>query len=219
MTTVNLTGIIINCLGLIEITKRKEGKTARSGLFLYHYIFRTEAMHGGIQSKTDGDAAEVFQKAVIAPWRKLPEFLRPIFDRSAGDSPSKELRLFNTSQKGRKKNTEDAALESFIDYKPAKPSAYDGPELHRYVSDEAGKLEGHSIADRHDVVMFCSEVDGKYIGKQLYTTTVEEMENGGAEFQRTATGIKGIKTGAPIPAYTHTSFLHTKQCIGMKMAT
>lgn len=173
-----------NCLGLIEITKRKEGKTARSGLFLYHYIFRTEAMHGGIQSKTDGDAAEVFQKAVIAPWRKLPEFLRPIFDRSAGDSPSKELRLFNTSQKGRKKNTEDAALESFIDYKPAKPSAYDGPELHRYVSDEAGKLEGHSIADRHDVVMFCSEVDGKYIGKQLYTTTVEEMENGGAEFQK-----------------------------------
>ena len=32
--------------------------------------------------------------------------------------------------------------------------------------------------------MFCSEVDGKYIGKQLYTTTVEEMENGGAEFQK-----------------------------------
>jgi len=30
-----------NCLGLVEITKRKEGKTARAGLFLYEYISRT----------------------------------------------------------------------------------------------------------------------------------------------------------------------------------
>lgn len=173
-----------NCLGLIEVTKRKEGKTARGGLFIYEYISRTEARHGGIQSKTDGDAQEVFQKAIVTPWRKLPEFFKPIFDRSAGDNPTKELRFFNTSQKGKKKNEEDAALESFIDYKSAQPLAYDGPELHRYLSDEAGKLVAHSIADRHDVVQFCSEVDGVFVGKHLYTTTVEEMEAGGSEFRK-----------------------------------
>lgn len=158
--------------------------TARGGLFIYEYISRTEARHGGIQSKTDGDAQEVFQKAIVTPWRKLPEFFKPIFDRSAGDNPTKELRFFNTSQKGKKKNEEDAALESFIDYKSAQPLAYDGPELHRYLSDEAGKLVAHSIADRHDVVQFCSEVDGVFVGKHLYTTTVEEMEAGGSEFRK-----------------------------------
>lgn len=172
-----------NCLGLIEVTKRKEGKTARAGLFLYEYISRTEGKHGGIQSKTDGDAEEVIQKAVIAPWRKLPEFFRPIYDMGGGDNPTKELRFFNTSQRGKKRTSEDQALESFIDTKPALPEAYDGPELHRYVSDESGKLKKHSILDRHEVVMFCSEVDGKYVGKHLYTTTVEEMESGGSEFK------------------------------------
>lgn len=172
-----------NCLGLIEITKRKEGKTCRSGLFLYEYISRTEAKHGGIQSKTDDDAVEVIQKAVITPWRKLPEFFRPIYDKGGGDNPTKELRFYNTSQRGRKKIIEDPALESFIDQKPAKEEAYDGPELHRYVSDESGKLKKHSILVRHETVMFCSEVDGIFVGKHLYTTTVEEMESGGSEFQ------------------------------------
>lgn len=170
-------------LGLVEVTKRKEGKTARAGLFIYEYISRTAAKHGGIQSKTDDDADEVFKKSIINPWRKLPEFFRPIYDRSQGDSPKKELRFFNTSQKGKNIIEEDEALESFIDFKAASADAYDGPELHRYVSDEAGKLKKVSITDRHDVVMFCSEVDGLYVGKQLYTTTVEEMENGGREFR------------------------------------
>lgn len=172
-----------NCLGLIEVTKRKEGKTARAGLFIYEYISRTEGKHGGIQSKTDSDAVEVIRKAIITPWRKLPEFFRPIYDKGGGDNPTQELRFFNTSQRGNKVSEEDDALESFIDTKPALPEAYDGPELHRYVSDEAGKLKKHSILERHEVVMFCSEVDGVYVGKQLYTTTVEEMEAGGSEFK------------------------------------
>jgi hypothetical protein len=174
-----------NCLGLIEITKRKEGKTARAGLFLYEYISRTEAKHGGIQSKTDKDAQEVIRKAVITPWRKLPEFFKPVFDRGGGDNPTKELRFYNTSKRGKVKEEqeEDDALESFIDVESASPDAYDGPELHRYVSDEAGKLKKHSILERHETVMFCSEVDGEYVGKQLYTTTVEEMESGGSDFK------------------------------------
>jgi hypothetical protein len=178
-----------NCLGDIEITKRKEGKTARAGSFIYEYISRTEAKHGGLQSKTDPDAAEVFEKAIVTPWRKLPPFFRPIFDTSGGDAPSKELRFYKPSRKGRRKkiqtaDTDEKALESFIDFESRKVLAYDGPELHRYVSDESGKLIDVSIVDRHNVVQFCSEVDGVFVGKQHYTTTVEEMESGGSEFKR-----------------------------------
>jgi hypothetical protein len=176
-----------NCLGLIEFTKRKQGKTARAGVFLYEYISRSNEQHGGIQSKTDKDAFEVFKKAVVAPWRKLPYFFRPTFDTALGDNPKGELRFFDPSQKGKKAlrvvtDEDEQALDSFIDFESRGADAYDGPELHRYVSDESGKLKDVSILDRHDVVMFCSEVDGKFVGKHLYTTTVEEMEAGGAEF-------------------------------------
>lgn len=175
-----------NCLGDIEITKRKEGKTARAGLIIYEYISRTDAKHGGVQSKSDPDAAEVFQKAIINPWQKLPDFFRPTFDDIKGDNPEKELRFFNSSRKGRsgRYRKREQALESFIDFKARGEMAYDGPELHRYVSDEAGKLKDVSILRRHNVVQFCSEVDGQFIGFHHYTTTVEEMENGGGEFQK-----------------------------------
>jgi hypothetical protein len=174
-----------HCLGTIEITKRKEGKTARAGAFIYEYISRTSAKHGGIQSKTDPDAKEVFLKAVRDPWRKLPHFFKPKYDTSKGTAPDTELRFFNPSKRGRPKlisEKEEEALESFINFESRKEGAYDGPELHRYVSDEAGKLKDVSILKRHSVVQFCSEVDGEYVGVQLYTTTVEEMESGGSEF-------------------------------------
>lgn len=174
-----------NCLGAVEITKRKEGKTARAGAFIYEYISRNSAKHGGIQSKTDGDAEEVLQKAIVTPWRKLPGFFRPLYDTAAGDNPKKELRFFNPSIKSRKGRSpiREEALESFIDFESSGVLAYDGPELARYVSDESGKLKSVSIVERHGVVQFCSEVDGVFIGKHLYTTTVEEMESGGSEFQ------------------------------------
>lgn len=176
-----------DCLGLTEVTKRKEGKTARAGAFIYEYVSRVANKHGGIQSKTDGDAWEVFTKAVTAPWRKLPHFFRPKYNTTAGDDPSEELRFFNPSRRGRKRKSdvyeEEAALESFIDYESRGVFAYDGPELHRYVSDESGKLKDVSIVERHGVVQFCSEIDGEFKGTQLYTTTVEEMESGGSEFR------------------------------------
>lgn len=174
-----------DCLGLIEITKRKEGKTARAGCILYEYISRTPSKHGGIQSKTDPDAKEVFDKAVVHPWQKLPDFYRPIYDTGKGDTPGEMLKFFRPSVKGKAAldiEDMDEALESFIDFKPRGVDAYDGPELHRYVSDESGKLKDVSIRDRHNTVMLCSEVDGEYVGKQLYTTTVEEMTSGGGEF-------------------------------------
>lgn len=173
-----------NSLGLIEITKRKEGKTARAGCVLYEYISRTANKHGGIQSKTDPDAEEVFNKAVIEPWQKLPDFYRPVYDINKGDSPGESLDFFNPSLRGKQALAvnRDGALESFIDFKPRGVDAYDGPELHRYVSDEAGKLKDVSIRERHNTVMMCSEVDGIFVGKQLYTTTVEEMMSGGGAF-------------------------------------
>lgn len=177
------------CLGLNEIMNRKSGKTARAGCVLYERTSRMENHHGGIQSKTDTDAWEVFKKAVVYPWRKLPHFYRPIYDLMKGDDPNDELRFFATSRRGanaESDNDGDAALESFIDYKSSDEAAYDGPELHTYVSDETSKTKKDvSIKERQNVTRFCTEIGGEIKGFHYYTTTVEieDGEEDNHEFQ------------------------------------
>ena len=177
-----------NCLGINEITKRKNGKTARVGCWLEERVSRLKNHHGGIQSKADDDAWEVFKKAVVHPWKLLPHFFRPVYDLMKGDDPNDELRFFATSRRGLSAESEETeeALNSFIDFKSSTEAAYDGPELHSYVSDETGKTKKPvSIKERQNVVRYCSEIDGEFRGKQWFTTTVEidEGEEDNYEFQ------------------------------------
>lgn len=176
-----------NCLGMIELTKRRQGKTVRAGVFMFDLISRSKNKNGGIQSKTAGDAKNnVFQKSIVSPFKKLPDFFRPVYDQSKGVTPTSELRFYRTTKRGRK-SLEDLGkpeLESQIDWKSSDKYAYDGTKLHRYLGDEVGKTMEVDVWERHNVVRFCSELDGQYIGKLLYTTTVEEMDSGGESFKR-----------------------------------
>lgn len=175
------------CLGENFLTMRKAGKTAISGVLIYERTSRLSNHHGGIQSKGDDDAWEVFKKAVVYPWQKLPHFYRPIYDTIKGDDPSDELRFFHSSRRGEKADEErhEDALESFIDYKASDASLYDGPELHTYISDETGKTRRDvSVKERQNVTRYCTEINGEIKGFHFYTTTVEieEGEEENAEF-------------------------------------
>jgi hypothetical protein len=176
-------------LGLNELTKRKNGKTARVGCWGYERVSRLNNHHGALQSKTDLDAEQAFRKAIIHPWQKLPDFFRPRYDLMKGDEPS-ELRFFATARRGARSEEEDDSIEepldSFFDYFPSTESAADGPEIHTYIADEAGKTKKPtSIKERQNVVRYCTEIDYVMQGKHWYTTTVEpdkgEEEN--YEFQ------------------------------------
>lgn len=166
-----------DCLGLNELTKRKNGKTARVGCWAYERVSRLNNHHAALQSKSDDDAADAFKKAVIHPWQKLPDFFRPRYDLMKGEEPS-DLRFFATARRGSKAEEEDSSieepLESFFDYFPSGESAADGPEIHSYISDEAGKTKKPvSIKERQNVVRYCTEIDGVMKGKHWQTTTVE----------------------------------------------
>lgn len=169
------------CLGPNEITKRKNGKTARMGCWAYERVSRLNNHHAGLQSKSDEDAEEAFRKAVIHPWQKLPDFFRPRYDLMKGEEPS-ELRFFPTARRGAKAELDDDSIEetldSFFDYKVSTESAYDGPEVHTYCAEEAGKTKKPvSIKERQNVVRFCTEIDFKLKGKHFYTSTVEPEKN------------------------------------------
>jgi hypothetical protein len=155
--------------------------TARLGCWAYERVSRMNYHHAGLQSKSDTDAEEAFRKAVIHPWQKLPDFFRPRYDLMKGEEPS-ELRFFPTSRRGAKAELDDESieepLESFFDYKVSTESAYDGPEVHTYCSEEAGKTKKPvSIKERQNVVRFCTEIDFELKGKHFYTSTVEPEKN------------------------------------------
>lgn len=178
-----------NSLGINEITKRKLGKTAKLGCWIYERTSRMANSHAGLQSKSDNDAWEVFKKAIVHPWKTLPDFFRPIYDTNKGDDPNDELRFFNPSRRGANLDDEEPeeALNSWIDYGASGEAVYDGPELETYGSDESGKTKPPvSIKERQNVVRYCSEIDGEFKHRRHYfTTTVEidEDEEDNYEFQ------------------------------------
>lgn len=175
------------CLGMIEVTKRRQGKTMRAGAFLFEYPSRSKNKNAGIQSKTFEDARDnVFAKGVVMPFKYLPDFFVPIYDTEKGLTPKSELRFFKTNKRGAVDDIFDKKieLESQITFKSSDKFAYDGTKLHRYLGDEAGKTKSVDVYERHQVVQFCMMQDENIIGKCLYTTTVEEMEDGGEAFKK-----------------------------------
>jgi hypothetical protein len=169
-----------NCMGMLEVTKRRFGKTFRGGLFLYEYITRTRMTNGGIQSKTGNDAKKVFAKAVISPFKKLPKFFRPEYDMSLGVTPKTEIRFQKTNVRGKKAedNLDKEELGSMIDWGSADTVHYDGQKLHRYFADEWGKTVEVNIYDRHEVIRYCLlDDEGRIIGKALYSSTVEKLDS------------------------------------------
>lgn len=157
--------------------------TMRAGAFLFELTSRSKNKNAGIQSKTFDDAKDnVFAKGVIMPFKYLPDFFIPIYDTEKGMTPKGELRFFKTNKRGANDDifTEKVELESMITFKSSDKFAYDGMKIHRYLADEAGKTKNVDVYDRHQVVQFCLQQEETIIGKALYTTTVEEMEDGGS---------------------------------------
>lgn len=185
-----------------ELTKRRDGKTARAGCWVFDRISKKRSFYGGIQSKTDTDGKKnVFQKFVITPFKKLDDFWKPAIDPAKGTSPTSELVFSTGSKKGSKAITESYEdgdeLESWIAVRSAGTFAWDGEMLHAYVCDEVGKpvMKGEvDVYDRHDVVMPCLEdSEGNIIGKALYTTTFDdESDKDSVKAKQSRRGFKKL---------------------------
>ena len=168
------------CMGMLEITKRRFGKTFRAGLFVTDYTSRTKMTNGTVQSKTGADSKKVFTKAIVNPFRRLPKFFRPEYDMSLGVNPKTEMRFEKTNVRGKKANdnVDKDELGSTIIHYSADPLAQDGQKVHRGAQDEWAKTIECDIYERHEVMRYCVVDDeGNIIGKLLYTSTVEKLES------------------------------------------
>lgn len=174
------------CGGLLEATKRRQGKTYRAGCLLFEEISRKQDCEGGLQSKTSTDAKNVFQKAIVTPFKRLPDFFRPVFDTSKGVTPTSELKFAHTTKKGSKAldDLDKPELNSLIDWASSDVFGYDGRKKVFLVEDEVGKTKEANVYERSQVNRYCLETDGAWTGFAYKTTTVEEMTAGGENFMK-----------------------------------
>lgn len=159
-----------NCLGIVEMTKRKDGKSMRAACSLFEEMSRNINRHCGIQSKNDDDAGDLFSK-VIMGWKGMEYYFQPLNDYYQREPANKlEFNLNNGEFTG-----EQLELGSWLDYRSAKASAYDSTYLLFYISDEEGKLETVDALQRWQVVkpaMF--NPFGERTGFSIHTTTAED---------------------------------------------
>jgi hypothetical protein len=175
-----------NCFGMVEMTNRRAGKSAIAGCLGFARTFTNHNHNTGIQSKTNEDGKAFLQRAVVAPWRKLPFFMQPVFDNTS--NPREEIRFFSPAIRGKNAAIDGFAvedeLESLITVRSSDEKAFDGYPLHTSICDEVGKTNPKEadVYKRWEVKKFCLVIGNTIRGKAMLTTTVEDMEEGGQQF-------------------------------------
>lgn len=176
-----------NALGLLYVTRRREGKTSKGGCAMFEPASRTRNFNAAVVSKTEDDTVRVvFQGAIVKPYLDLPDFFRPAFDTSGGRRPKKSLTFTQPSARG-KAATEriDNELRSMIWAAPATTYALDGSRIDHGLIDEIFKCKDIDIRERHRVVKYaCTDGRGQFSGKLMVTSTVELIEGAIEDYRK-----------------------------------
>lgn len=171
-----------DCFGLVEIMRRRQGKSWRASERAYEYPSRVPNAHTGVQSKERNAAKDFFTEKVVNPWKNLPDFFQPL--SNSGTDPVSALEFKADKKKGKgSRGHKVTELNSWINWGPSTETHYDGQKLHRYICDEPGKTIEANVIKRHYIVKkACTDITNPktdIIGKMNYITTVEDMETGG----------------------------------------
>jgi hypothetical protein len=165
-----------NAVGMIEVRKRRDGKSFFGGCMLFECLSRTYGtIEGGIISYNKDSASEFFSKTIVSPFKRLCSIFVPVWDTSS--TLKSEIRFTQPAVKGRNNNIHNNGQElgSYLTYMDSKEKAYDGHKLKRGVVDEVFKTEVDCFK-RHLTIKYCAtDHTGAITGKILYTSTVEEI--------------------------------------------
>jgi len=173
-----------DCYGLIEMTKRRDGKSSRMGQVGYKKSISGFEHNVGIQSKDEESALDFFEKMVVVPWRNMPFWLVSNFSNST--KPKDEISWFKKAEMSQTAMDElsgDDELRGWVRVMSSDALKFDGKKLACYLVEEPGKTKNENIYDRYYVVKPTMKEFDKIVGKSIHSTTVEDMEKmGGANF-------------------------------------
>lgn len=174
------------CYGMINGTKRRQGKTYKSLCKAYKIVIAGRKRWGAIQSKTDDDAKDAFKEKMVEPVLELPFFFKPF---QANPTIPKVSYDFEPRASKGKVDTEDIIdpddyLFSTFRYYNSREKACDGKKWYIHISDEDAKCNTDvDCWERHKVIKPSLRQNEVVIGKEISTTTVEEMGDGGERFR------------------------------------
>lgn len=180
--------LILWCLGLIRIKKRRQGASSQScSNILYEAIFFKNS-NCGLLSKTKDDSKATFTEMVTAAYRLLPVFLKP---KQVNKEDSVTEMVFAHKSQTVKAGVAAGAKEeeghnSKINYKAPVLNAYDRGRMSYVLGDEFGKLPLDVPASRLLAIISKTLVKGvKRVGWIDMPSTVNEMTaGGGAEYRK-----------------------------------
>lgn len=176
------------CLGYFFVAARGTGKSNEELACVSNNITMKHDARAALQSKSfDKDAKAVLMKAKLVPlFNNLPQFFKPQF--AHGSNPEERLIFNRPSTKGKEsfniKYGPELELNSYIFAAYPGEKALDTETLTEVLIDEVGKTNPKKIADvvvRHNVNLKCVFRNHRKVGMLRNTTTVEEMDEGGAE--------------------------------------
>jgi len=161
--------------GMIEVTKRRGGKSVFAACMLTEYATRTIKAICNMQSKSDDDAKKLFDFHIVTPFQSLWSEFIPLYDTNKGTKPEKKLSFYAASARGKNVSVTDEQLKSEIAFENSKPLALDGQKLARLILDERGKVD-FDLIEAHLIIRKCL-LDWRMniVGKMIVTTTVEEI--------------------------------------------
>lgn len=170
------------CYGEIQGSRRRCGKSYKALCKAYKRLISIRYANGSIQSKTEADAMTAFTEKMVMPWTNLPFFFKP-FHANSSFPKAEGLQFMPKSKKGAVEGTDSINPDDFLFSKfksyASNETAVDGTKQYIHISDEDGKCLEADVWERHTILKPCLTDNGQIIGKEICTTTVEDMEKGG----------------------------------------
>lgn len=165
------------CFGSIQPKRRRKGETMKANSKMIQCTTLNREFHSVLQANT-GDAAEdLYQDHVLPAWKKLPIWLRPIYDGALDSSAGIYFRPPGSI--GHENYT-----DSWLVWNPsAKEGVNDRRKIAWLVDDEAAKVETADVSKRWAIDKLTLAQGTSIHGYSVHPSTVEEMSSSGIYYQ------------------------------------
>jgi len=166
-----------SCFGSIQPKRRRRGESMKGNSKAQYCTFRAREFHTVLQANVGKAASDLYQDHMLPSWKKLPLWLKPIYD-GVYDSDSG---IYLTPPKS--VSNEDY-LDSWIIWNDsAKEGENDRKKIHFIVDDESAKRDRSNISKSWSVDKKTLAQGPIIHGYSVHPSTVEEMTEGGLEYQ------------------------------------
>jgi len=172
------------CLGPVKMKNRQDLATTLAQVMTFWFATRKEDQVAGQMADADQNTTANFQQLLLVPFKRLVDWLQP---KHVSSEKSETLELREPPQRQSANNRvvrESIALNSVCNTRAGSVKGYDSQRPDFLFIDEAGKMDRFSVYTMLSNQKPFIQRGAFRTGFCAVFTTVNEMNKGGAEFQK-----------------------------------